>query len=145
MQQSDRQDKTSNGMLKVLAADDSKPMRERLVELVRELDASAVIREAVDTASAVELAQSLKPDLAILDIRMPGGGINALERIKAGPDAPIVIMFTAFPSTQLRDKCLASGADYFFDKVSEVDDLMETLEQIVAKFRLLKMNGGADL
>jgi DNA-binding NarL/FixJ family response regulator len=144
MQQSDKQEKTSNGKLKVLAADDSKPMRERLVELVRELDTTAVIREAVDTASAVELAQSLKPDIAILDIRMPGGGINALERIKAGPDAPIVIMFTAFPSIQLRDKCLSIGADYFFDKVSEVDDLMETLEQIVAKFCLPKMSGGAD-
>lgn len=144
MDQSDRQEKTSNGTLKVLAADDSKPMRERLVELVRELDTTAVIREAVDTASAVELAQSLRPDIAILDIRMPGGGINALERIKAGPDAPIVIMFTAFPSTQLRDKCLALGADYFFDKVSQVDDLMETLEQIVARFRSPKMSGGAD-
>jgi CheY-like chemotaxis protein len=144
MQQSDMQEEKSNGKLKVLAADDSKPMRERLVELVRELDPSATIREAVDTASAIELAQSLKPDVAILDIRMPGGGMNALEQIKAGPSAPIVIMFTAFPTPQLREKCLAIGADYFFDKVSEVDDLMETLEQIVAKFRLPKMSGGAD-
>jgi DNA-binding response OmpR family regulator len=70
----------------------------------------------------------------ILDIRMPGGnGIQVLEAIKTSTAAPVVIMLTAFPYPQYRKKCLEVGADYFLDKTTEFERVVEVLEQLYSK------------
>jgi YesN/AraC family two-component response regulator len=73
----------------------------------------------------------LRPDVVILDIRMPeNNGIQVLEAIKKSAAAPVVIMLTAFPYPQYRKKCLEAGAEYFFDKATEFEQVAEVLKKI---------------
>jgi CheY-like chemotaxis protein len=69
--------------------------------------------------------------VAILDIRMPSGsGLQVLETIKQDTTSPVVIVLTAFPYPQYRTKCRELGADYFFDKATELDQVIEVLQTI---------------
>ena len=111
-------------MLRVVIADDSSLVRERLAAMLGELDDVELVGQAVDAGEALRIIQERTPDVAILDIRMPGGnGIQALEAVKQRAPAVRVIMLTAFPYPQYRQKCLQAGADYFFDKSTEFEDV----------------------
>ena len=118
-------------VLKVLVADDSALVRERLAALISELETIELVGEAENAHQAIEAVQRLRPDVVILDIRMPGGnGLRLLEEIKRDVAAPVVIMSTAFPFPQYRRRCLEAGAACFFDKTIEFDRVTEVLEQL---------------
>lgn len=120
--------------MKVLIADDSTLVRERLVALISELETVELVGQAGNAREALRVIQRLRPDVVILDIRMPGGsGIQVLEAIKTSTAAPVVIMLTAFPYPQYRKKCLELGADYFLDKTTEFDHVAKVLRQLHGK------------
>lgn len=117
-------------MMNVFIADDSSLVRERLAELLAELPEVSLVGQAGDVSEAVAGIQQLRPDAVILDIRMPGGsGIEVLETIKTNGAGPLVIMLTAYALSQYRERCLAAGADYFFDKGAEFDKIVEVLRR----------------
>ncbi len=119
-------------MMRILIADDSKIYRAYMIDLLSRVEGIEIVGQAEDSPSAVEATERLKPDVAILDIRMPGGdGILALETIKRNKLNPITIMFTNYPYPQYRKKCMDAGADYFFDKSTEFEKLVETLRELV--------------
>jgi PAS domain S-box-containing protein len=117
--------------MKVLVADDSQPIRKRLVE--RLLSQSGIeVAEAVDTPEALQRIELFRPDVAVLDIRMPGGGgIKALEAIKASYSDITVIIMTNYPYAQYRRKCLDAGADFFFDKSTEFEKVPLTIQALM--------------
>ena len=116
--------------LRVFIADDSVLVRERLQAQLAEMDGAELVGQSGNALEAIEAIRQLRPDVAILDIRMSGGnGIQVLEAVKQGDAPPVVIMLTAFAYPQYRTKCLAAGADHFFDKTTEFDDLLKVLEQ----------------
>jgi YesN/AraC family two-component response regulator len=118
-------------MLKVFVADDSALVRERLAALISEIEGVEVVGQAGDAPETLEGIQRLRPDVVILDIRMPGNnGIQVLEAIKKSTAAPVVIMLTAFPYPQYRKKCLDAGAEYFFDKATEFEQVAKVLEKM---------------
>ena len=118
--------------MKVFIADDSKVMRERLIEMLSELPEIEIIGQAQDGLEATNLIEKLNPDVAILDIRMPrGSGIDVLEKIKKNNPALIVIMLTNYPYPQYRKKCMKAGAEYFFEKSTEFEKVMEVLETLI--------------
>lgn len=118
-------------MLKVLVADDSVLVRERLAALLSELESVELAGQAENGREVLEAIERLRPDVVILDIRMPeGNGIQALEAIKERAQAPVVIILTAFPYPQYREKCLQAGAEYFFDKTTEFDQVTQVLEKM---------------
>ena len=117
--------------MKVFIADDSALMRERMVAMLAELPGIDIVGQARDGLEAVDFIPKLKPDVVILDVRMPGrNGIDVLKQIKADKSPPLVIMFTNYPYPQYRDKCLQAGADFFFDKVADVDQLIHVLDTL---------------
>ncbi len=121
-------------MLKVVIADDSALVRERLAAMVSDLESVEMVGQAGNAPEALDIVERLKPDVVILDIRMPeGNGIQVLEVIKADEESPVVIMLTAFPYPQYRQKCLEAGADYFFDKATEFDFVPAVLKQLQAR------------
>jgi DNA-binding NarL/FixJ family response regulator len=123
-------------ILKVVIADDSDTLRERLVDLLSDKPAIEIVGEARDGLGAEVLIRRLKPDVVILDIRMPGeSGIDVLRRIKKNGSGPIVMMFTNYPYKQYRSRCLGVGADYFFDKSTEFVKIPEVLEQLAMKLK----------
>lgn len=121
--------------MKVFIADDSAAVRERLVDMISELSAIEVVAQAQDGLEATNAIMKLKPDVVILDIRMPGGsGIDVLRNIKKDRTAPVVIMLTSYPYPQYRKKCMDEGVDFFFDKSTEFNKVIEVLEELTQRF-----------
>jgi DNA-binding NarL/FixJ family response regulator len=120
--------------MKVFVVDDSPLVRERLVSLLSEVQGVDVVGSADSAEEGIEGISRSKPDVAVLDIRMPAGnGIMVLEEIKQQESPPTVIMLTNYPYPQYRKKCMDAGADYFFDKSGEFHKVTDVLERMVAE------------
>jgi YesN/AraC family two-component response regulator len=120
----------ANHKLKVFIADDSRIIQEHLVTLLDELAGIEIVGQAENVVEAISAIRKLKPDVVILDIRMPGGsGLDVLQTIKQDEVAPIVIILTNYPYPAYRQKCLQVGADFFLDKSTEFDQIPELLER----------------
>jgi CheY-like chemotaxis protein len=114
---------------KILICDDEVAMR-LLVRVV--LDGGYEFGEAPDGFSALELARRLKPDLVVLDVMLPGAdGLVLLERLRADPDLrdTRVIVLTASPDVE--EAARAAGADRFFMKPFEPDDLKQAVAELL--------------
>lgn len=119
----------------VFIADDSDPVRERLIALLSEIEGAEVIGEARNYDEAVEGVRSLKPHVVILDIRMPGGsGIDVLKNIKRDSRPPVVLMLTNHTSPQYREKCMEWGADFFLDKSREFESLASIFFNLMKQY-----------
>ena len=120
--------------MKVFIADNSSLVRECLIALVSELRTVELVGQAGGAHEALEAIQRLRPDVVILDVRMPeGNSIQMLETIKKSAAAPVVIVLAAFPYPQHRKKCLEMGADYFFDKSTEFARIVQVLKKMQDK------------
>ena len=118
--------------MRVLIADDSSIVRGRVVSLLNELKEVEIIGEAQDVPDTIKSVARLKPEVVILDMQMPGGsGLDVLEKIKGEKPSPIVMMFTNSPYAQCRQRCMELGADYFFDKSTEAEKLLDALKERV--------------
>jgi CheY-like chemotaxis protein len=90
-----------------------------------------VVGQAGDVPESLAAIRRTRPDVVILDIRMPGGnGIDVLREVKKMTPAPQVIMLTNFAYAQYRKKCEEAGADFFLDKSAEFEKLPQALEQV---------------
>lgn len=90
------------------------------------------IREARNTQEAIEIFDMMEPALAIVDIQLPGAtGIEVLRHIKHKDNKTTVIMYTSYPYSQYRERCFDEGADYFFDKTTESEELIDTIIRVI--------------
>jgi DNA-binding NarL/FixJ family response regulator len=122
--------------MKVLIVDDSSIVRLRLADLLAEVEGIEVIAQAEDALQAFDLVKTLKPDVAIVDVRMPKrSGIDLIDDIKSTRQAPKIIMLTNYPTAEYREKCFERGADYFFDKSSEIDKVVSVLKNLQQEAR----------
>ena len=118
--------------MKVFIVDDSALVRERLIALISEYPEIEITGQAENAQEAINSIRKLKPDVVILDIRMPGGnGIEVLRNIKKYNSAPTVIILTNYPYPQYRKKCMEAGADYFFDKSTEFHKIIEVIKKLI--------------
>lgn len=120
--------------MKVLIADDSGLLRQRLIAVLSEIEYVEIAGEASDGLGAINLVQKLNPDVVILDIRMPGmNGIEVLQKIKRDNPSTVVIVFTSYPYPQYREKCMVLGADFFLDKSLGLDNVLAAIEKMNQK------------
>jgi len=125
--------------IKILVAEDEALIRMDLVEMLIEAGYE-VVAEAADGAQAIELAQLHKPDLAILDVKMPVlDGISAAEKIIS--IAP-VLMLTAFSQRELVERARDAGVMAYVVKPFSIGDLVPAIE--IAISRHLQMRTLAD-
>ncbi len=118
--------------MKVFIVDDSAVVRERLIGMLTEIPEIEISGQAQNSQDAIKSIRKLKPDVTILDIRMPGGnGIEVLKEIKKDKPAPLIIILTNYPYPQYRKKCLEGGADFFFDKSTEFQKVIEVLKKLI--------------
>ncbi|MDH3290606.1 MAG: response regulator transcription factor [Gemmatimonadota bacterium] len=123
-------------VLSVLIVDDSDVIRQRLVAMLAEVEAVNVVGEASDGETGLVVAQETKPDVVILDIRMPGlSGITVLQRLQEFDSPPKVMVLTNFPYAAYRTRCRALGAAYFFDKSTEFEAALAALLVMAAESR----------
>ena len=115
-------------MLTVYIADDSAVVREKLKEALEETDSIKVVGESGDAVQAITEIRRLDPQVTIIDIRMPGGGgLPVLKDLKSRTPNRIAFILTSFPFPQYREVYLSAGADYFFDKTKDIQQMTEIL------------------
>ncbi len=118
---------------RVVIAEDEALIRMDLAEMLGE-QGYEVVGEAGDGARAVELAEQHRPDLVILDVKMPVlDGIAAAERIAAQRIAPVVIL-TAFSQRDLVERARDAGAMAYLVKPFSASDLVPAIEMAVSRF-----------
>jgi DNA-binding NarL/FixJ family response regulator len=118
-------------MLRIFIADDSELVRDRVKELISGVNGTEVVGEATTGEETLAALETMVPDVLILDIRMPGGnGIEALKAAKKLDPAPVVIMLTAYAYPQYMERCVAAGAEYFFDKATEFERVADALAEL---------------
>ncbi|MFE0751773.1 ANTAR domain-containing response regulator [Gordonia sp. NPDC058843] len=122
---------------RVLVAEDDSLIRMDLIEMLRE-EGYDVVGEAPNGQVAVELTESLSPDLVIMDIKMPvRDGIDAATEIAAKRLAPVV-MLTAFSQRDFIDKARDAGAMAYLVKPFTKADLVPAIEVAVSRYQELK-------
>lgn len=114
----------------ILICDDDVTLR-LLVRVV--LDDDYEFCEASNATEALELARSLQPDLVIVDVMLAGrNGLDLLEELRRDPQLRDVPMIVLTASPEREDAALAAGADRFFMKPFEPDQLKTAVEELLA-------------
>jgi response regulator NasT len=123
---------------RVVIAEDEALIRLDLAEMLQE-EGYDVVGQAGDGERAVALAEELRPDLVVLDVKMPRlDGISAAERIAEQRIAPVVIL-TAFSQRDLVDRARDAGAMAYLVKPFTKADLVPAVEMAVSRFAELQM------
>jgi DNA-binding NarL/FixJ family response regulator len=125
-------------MIRVLIADDQALVRTGFrVILAAESDLE-VVGEAGDGREAIETARALRPDVVLMDIRMPNlDGIEATRRIAQGVGAPRVLILTTFDLDEYVYEALRAGASGFLLKDAGADELMHAVRVVATGEALL--------
>jgi AmiR/NasT family two-component response regulator len=117
----------------VVIAEDETLIRMDLAEMLGE-EGYDVVGQAADGARAIELATELRPDLVILDVKMPVlDGIAAAEAIARDRIAPVVIL-TAFSQRELVERARDAGAMAYLVKPFTQSDLVPAIEMAVSRY-----------
>jgi two-component system response regulator YesN len=125
--------------MRVLLADDSSLILERLQEMIsihKQVEIVGTYKNGTDALSALRI---LKPDLAIVDIKMDGlTGLDILNEIRKENKTLKFIIFSFHASDYYRQLAIQSNADYFFSKVDDFEKLTEVVADMVLRETIIK-------
>jgi DNA-binding NarL/FixJ family response regulator len=119
-------------MIRILLADDQKLIRGGIRMILQSQDDFEVVGEAAHGAEAVDLVRSTQPDIALMDVQMPGmDGLEATRQIVAESDCSVLIL-TTFNREDYLFRALQAGAGGFLLKNSSPEDLINAV-RVVAR------------
>ncbi len=117
--------------MKILIVDDSENIRSSLSKIFSFNYPEVVISEAGIISDTLLILQNNSPDIIILDIKLPdGSGIDILKYVRSNSLPCVVIMLTNYSAKQYREICKEEGADYFFDKTTEFDKVLDIFDKL---------------
>lgn len=123
--------------ISIFIVEDSEALRKRLSAMLQDIDGIQITGYADSSNQAIEALLDMarhdaRPDVAILDIQLlEGTGIDVLKFLKKNSPLTRAIMLTNYSYPHYQKKCLAEGADHFFDKSTEFMKVQETLLEMV--------------
>ncbi|MGY9066991.1 response regulator [Streptomyces sp. CAS3] len=118
-------------VIQVLMADDSEIVRRGLSEVLESSGELHVVAQAWDGRSAVEAARRFSPDVALVDIRMPGmDGLKATRELRALPHPPRVVILTTFGEDGYVDDAVRAGASGFLLKDTPAEHLIRAIRDV---------------
>jgi len=119
--------------MKVFVVEDSAAVRERLIEMIREIEDIEVVGEADTFDTAVNGIMNTRPDVAVLDIKLAndgGSGIDVLIQVRKGLPEMKAIVLSNYATPQHMKASADAGAEYFLDKSADFERITEILEQL---------------
>ncbi|WP_125105874.1 MULTISPECIES: ANTAR domain-containing response regulator [Gulosibacter] len=123
---------TASAPRRVVVAEDESLIRLDIVETLRD-NGFDVVGEAGDGETAVALAKELRPDLVVMDVKMPKlDGISAAEQLSEDNVAPVVLL-TAFSQKELVERATEAGALAYVVKPFNQNDLLPAIEIVLAR------------
>ena len=121
----------NSGAIRVVAIDDSALFLKSVRELLMEHKRVELVGCATGGLDGIELIKRVAPDLALIDLAMPGmNGLETTQQIQRKDGLPRVLMMSAHQGDELRRAALAAGADAFVDK----RDLHDELNRLVVEW-----------
>ena len=125
--------------MKVIIADDSELILGALREMLGRFEQAEIVASCHKGTDALKAIQALSPDLAIVDIRMPGlTGLEVLTGIRKENHTTRVIILTFYSSSYYRRRAIEAGADYFFSKVDDFEKITTIVEEMLKKEEEIK-------
>jgi DNA-binding NarL/FixJ family response regulator len=119
--------------LRILVADDHPLFREGVRNVVDSTEGMTVVGEAATGDEAVKLALELRPDVILMDIRMPGlNGIEATARIRSADDGIRVLMLTMFKEDDSVISGMKAGASGYILKDADKEDIVRAIRAVAS-------------
>ncbi len=117
--------------LRLMVVDDHEVVRQGLVALLDRRETFQVVAEAGSVAEAIEMADRFRPELIVMDVRLPdGSGIEACREIRAEHPGTRVVMLTSYPDEEAVLSAIVAGASGYLLKQVRARDLVSALEAV---------------
>lgn len=118
--------------MRILIADDSVLILERLSEMLNTHQQIEIVGECKNGTEALEALRNLKPDLAIVDLKMPGlTGLQVISEIRKENKTLQFILLTLHTSNSYRQMAMDAGANYFFSKSDDFDKVEMVVNEML--------------
>ncbi len=119
----------SEDMSRALIVDDDEVFRNRLCRAFVQRNWEAT--PAANGEEAVDLAREVRPDLALVDLRMPGmDGLDVVERLRVADSSMTIIVLTGYGSIPTAISAIKRGADYYLTKPADADQILAAYERL---------------
>ncbi len=119
-------------LLKIVTIEDNPALLELLTGMLGCIDGISLQGNAASEVEAISLIHATRPQLAIVDLELrEGTGLNVLRAIQSRPadfGSPRTVVFSNHAHPIVRSRCLALGAEAFFDKSFQMDELLEFVQ-----------------
>ena len=126
----------------VYLVEDAPVIRERLRDMIMELDHNTQVYEATTAVEAIAGIVEKQPELVVLDLKLEqGNGLDVLRVVKEKMPASRVVVFTNQASQPYRKKCMAMGATDFFDKTQDFAKLRDMVRKTNSTTKASTDNG----
>lgn len=121
--------------IRLLVVEDSTVVREQLAKVIAKNETIELVGCAENGLQGCQMFVALRPDVVLLDLRLPGlSGFDLIRLFRRERPDCVVIVLTTFADDAVRARCLNLGADYFFDKATQLDQVVELLNPKKANF-----------
>jgi len=117
--------------MKIVIVDDSDLLRSRMIESLKDLPGVEVVGEAKNGIEALKIIKEMQPDFILLDLNMPElNGFGVMKMLKDNHNNTKICIFTHFSYPQYKEKSFEAGADYFFDKGQDFQEIKNLISQL---------------
>ncbi|SMF31792.1 two component transcriptional regulator, LuxR family [Alteromonadaceae bacterium Bs31] len=120
-------------MTRILVADDHDLVRMGIVRMLSDIEEFEVVGQAKTGEEAVKLARELRPQVVLMDVKMPGiGGLEATRKILAACEKTKIIAVTALSDDMFPERLMKAGASGYVTKGSGFDEIVEAVNSVLA-------------
>ena len=121
----------ASAKIRILIVDDKAHVRQGLQTVLQLSEGFEIVGEACDGLEAIRAADSIQPEVVLMDLEMPVlGGLEATRRIKEQHPEIGVVIITIHGSDEVREQAMKAGSDFFIEKEAPTEDLIAAIREV---------------